>query len=89
MISHQISIHDRLLFLGKLVLLESMGKPSITAVVASAELIMRGLLSLFAFMKLLLNHPKSSDEDVSGALMTDSFFAYRINCSIIRIACNV
>ena len=42
--------------------------------VASAELIMRWLLSLFAFMKLLLNHPKSSDENVSSALMTDSFF---------------
>ena len=25
-------------------------------------------------MKLLLNHPKSSDEDVSSALMTGSFF---------------
>ena len=51
-------------------LLETMGKPSITAVVASARLIMRWLLSLFAFMKLLLNRSNSSDEDVSSALMT-------------------
>ena len=61
-----------------------MGKLSIIAVVASVQLIMKWLLSLFAFTKFLLNHPKSSDEDVSGALMT----VCRINCSIIRIACN-
>ena len=71
------------------VLLQSMEKPSIIAVVASAHLIMRWILWLFAFMKLLLNNPKSSDEDVPSALMTDYFFfVYHINCSIIRTACN-
>ena len=56
------------------VLLESMGEPSAIALAASAQLIMRWLLSLFAFMKLWLNHPKRSDKDVSIALMTDFFF---------------
>ena len=36
--------------------------------------IMRLFLSVFAVMKLLLNHPNSSDEDVSSALITDPFF---------------
>ena len=55
-----------------------MGKLSIIAVVASVQLIMKWLLSLFAFTKFLLNHPKSSDEDVSGALMTDYFLSFAV-----------
>ena len=39
--------------------------------------------------KLLWNHLKSSDEDVSSTLMTDSLLITRINCSIIDIACNI
>ena len=60
------------------VLLESIGKQSTIAVIASAQSIMRWCFPLFAFMKLLLYLPKSRDEDSSSALMTESFFSFTI-----------
>ena len=53
------------------VLLDSIDKPSIIAVVGSLQLTIRRLLSLLAFIKLLLNHPKSSYEEVSSTLIAD------------------
>ena len=58
------------------ILLDTMGKPSTTAVVSSLQLIIRRHLSLFPYIELLLNHSQSTDADVSVALMTDSVFPH-------------
>ena len=76
----QILINVLLIFVGEFVLLDSMGKPSIIAVVASLQFWRKWSLSLFALiswywtieravMKMLL----------ANALMTDSIFYFKVS----------
>ena len=50
-----------------------MEEPSINTVDGSLQLKRMWLLSLLAFIKLLLNHVKSGSDDVSNVLITDSY----------------
>ena len=53
---------------------DSMEEPSITDVDGSQQLKRRWLMPLLAFIKLLLKHWKSSTDNVSNVLISDSFF---------------
>ena len=57
---------------------DSVEEPSITAVDGSLHFKRRGLLSLLVFIKLFLNHLRSSSDDVSNVLITDSFFSFTL-----------
>ena len=52
---------------------DSVEESSINAVDGSLQLKRRWLLSLAAFIKLLLNYVKSGTDDASNVLLTDSF----------------
>ena len=54
---------------------DSMEEPSISAVDGSLQLKRMWLLSLLAFIKLLLNHVKSDSVDASNVWITDPLFS--------------
>ena len=53
---------------------DSMEEPLISAADGSLQLKRMWLLSLLAFIKLLLNYVKSGSDDASNRLITDSLF---------------
>ena len=59
-------------------LFDSMEEPSITTVDGSLKLQRRWLLSLLTFIKFMLDHLKSSSDDVSNAFLTDSLFSFTV-----------
>ena len=56
----------------------SVEEPSISVADGSVQLKRMWLSSLLAFIKLLLNHVKSSSDDVSNVLKTDSLFSLTV-----------
>ena len=57
---------------------DSMEEPSISAVDGSLQLKRIWLLSMLAFINLLLNHGKSGSDDASNVLITDFLFSVTV-----------